>query len=190
VDHSTALLAGTLIQIDKQLKLIPTSFQTSNSKHEIIYTTYKEMYNRKKTFMIILFNINTQRTKHENHEFESTLSINPIICTWLFLHNSLRAPALLRSLPLLIVTIHNEGVYIPFPSCALKLSNLELNYIYFTLTTINVFYLLRTRANFSRSICIIQVCFFLMASFKMAHQLQGDFKICAGHLSSCLFLPC
>jgi hypothetical protein len=40
-DNSTALLAGTLVQIEKQLKLIPTSFQTSNSKHEIIYTTYK-----------------------------------------------------------------------------------------------------------------------------------------------------
>jgi hypothetical protein len=41
-DTSTALLAGTLAQIEKQLKLIPTSFQTSNSKHEIIYTTYKK----------------------------------------------------------------------------------------------------------------------------------------------------
>jgi hypothetical protein len=40
-DNSTALLAGTLVQIEKQLKLIITSFQTSNSKHEIIYTTYK-----------------------------------------------------------------------------------------------------------------------------------------------------
>jgi hypothetical protein len=40
-DNSTALLAGTLVQIEKQLKLIPTSFQTSNSKHEIIYTAYK-----------------------------------------------------------------------------------------------------------------------------------------------------
>jgi hypothetical protein len=40
-DTSTALLAGTLVQIEKQLKLIPSSFQTSISKHEIIYTTYK-----------------------------------------------------------------------------------------------------------------------------------------------------
>ena len=39
-DTSTALLAGTLAQIEKQLKLIPsTSFQTSISTHEIIYTT-------------------------------------------------------------------------------------------------------------------------------------------------------
>jgi hypothetical protein len=78
------------------------------------------------------------------------------------------------------VTIHNEGVYISFPSCALKLSNLELNSIYFTLTTINAFYLLRTRANCSRSVYIIQVRFFLMTSFKIAHQLQGNFKICTG----------
>jgi hypothetical protein len=40
-DTSTALLAGTLAQIEKQLKLIPSPFQTSNSKHEIIYIAYK-----------------------------------------------------------------------------------------------------------------------------------------------------
>jgi len=55
------------------------------------------------------------------------------------------------------VTMHNEGVYIPFPSCALKQSNLELNYIYFTLIILNSFYLLRTRAIRSRSIYNIQV---------------------------------
>jgi hypothetical protein len=37
VDTSTALLAGTLAQIEKQLKLIIFSSQTSNSNHEIIY---------------------------------------------------------------------------------------------------------------------------------------------------------
>ena len=78
------------------------------------------------------------------------------------------------------VTIYNEGVYIPFPSCALKLSNLELNSIYFTLTTIISFYLLRTRANCSRSVYIIQMHSFLIISFKIAHQFQGNFKICAG----------
>jgi hypothetical protein len=41
LDNLTTLLAGTFVQIEKQLRLIPTSFQTSNSKHEIIYTTYK-----------------------------------------------------------------------------------------------------------------------------------------------------
>jgi hypothetical protein len=41
-DTSTALLVGTLAQIEKQLKLIPSSSQTSNSNHEIIYTAYKE----------------------------------------------------------------------------------------------------------------------------------------------------
>jgi hypothetical protein len=40
-DTSTALLAGTLAQIEKQLKLIPFSSQTSNFKHEIIYTAHK-----------------------------------------------------------------------------------------------------------------------------------------------------
>jgi hypothetical protein len=78
------------------------------------------------------------------------------------------------------VTIHNEGVYIPFPSCTLKLSNLHIQFYLLALTTINAFYLLRTRVNFSRSIYILQVRFFLMASFKIAQQLQGDFKICVG----------
>jgi hypothetical protein len=111
-----------------------------------------------------------------------TLSINPNICTWVFLHSSLHA--LLCSSNNAAsshnVTIHNEGVYIPFPSCALKLSNLHIQFYLLALTTINAFYLLRTRANRSRSIYIIQVRFFLMTSFKIAHQLQGDFKICAG----------
>ena len=35
------------------------------------------------------------------------------------------------------VTIHNEGVYIPFPSCALKMSNLEIKFYLPALTTIN-----------------------------------------------------
>jgi hypothetical protein len=34
--------------------------------------------------------------------------------------------------------------------------------------------------NCSMSVYILQVCFFLMASFNIALQLQGDFKICAG----------
>jgi hypothetical protein len=88
--------------------------------------------------MSISFSINTQRTT-QNHEFESISSINPNICTWVFLHSSLHALSLLsnaHNLPI-YVTIHNEGVYIPFPSCALKQSNLELNSIYFTLTNMH-----------------------------------------------------
>jgi hypothetical protein len=65
------------------------------------------------------------------------------------------------------VTIHNEGVYIPFPSCTLKLSNLHIQFYLLALTTINAFYLLRTRENRSRSVYILQVRFFLMTSFKI-----------------------
>jgi hypothetical protein len=61
-DTSTALLAGTLAQIEKQLKLIPSSFQTSNSNMKSYTQHIKKMYNRKQTFMSISFNINTQRT--------------------------------------------------------------------------------------------------------------------------------
>jgi hypothetical protein len=55
---------------------------------------------------------------------------------------SCSSPAML----IIYLTIHNEGVYISFPSCALKLSNLEFNSIYFTFTSINAFYLLKMRA--------------------------------------------
>jgi hypothetical protein len=42
-DISTALLAGTLSQIEKQLKLIPLPFPLRfQTQHEIIYTTHKE----------------------------------------------------------------------------------------------------------------------------------------------------
>jgi hypothetical protein len=87
-----------------------------------------------------------------------TLSINPNNCAWVFLHSSLHALALLTML-LHNVTIHNEGVYISFPSCSLKLSNLHIQFYLLALTTINAFYLLRMRANRSRSVYIIQVHF-------------------------------
>jgi hypothetical protein len=89
-DTSTALLAGTLAQIEKQLKLIPSSFQTSNSKMKSYTQHIKKMCNRKQTFMSISFNINTHRTT-QNPEFKSTSSINPNIYTWVFLHSSLHA---------------------------------------------------------------------------------------------------
>ena len=118
-----------------------------------------------------------------NHNF---LVLIHNFCTWSLLHNSL---LLLYALHHANVTIHNEGVYIPFPSCSLKLSNLHIQFYLLTLTTINAFYLLRTRENGSRSVYILQRCSFLMTSFKIAHQIQGDFKICAGWLPSCLLLP-
>jgi hypothetical protein len=47
------------------------------------------------------------------------------VLTQLSIFSSLSLCSLLND-----VTIHNEGVYILFPSCALKQSNLELNPIY------------------------------------------------------------
>jgi NAD-specific glutamate dehydrogenase len=61
-DTSIALLAGILVHIEKQLKLIPTSSQTSNSNMKSYTHHIKQMYNRKKTYMSISFNINIQRT--------------------------------------------------------------------------------------------------------------------------------
>jgi hypothetical protein len=57
------------------------------------------------------------------------------------------------------VTMHNEGVYIPFPSFFLKLSNLILKSYLPALTILNVVYLLRTRAYGSRSRLHLQVRF-------------------------------
>jgi hypothetical protein len=76
-----------------------------------------------------------------------------------FLHSSLHALALL---PLIMLQMHNEGVYILFPSCALKLSNLHIQFYLLALTILNASYLLRTRAKGSRSDYNVQVRFILM----------------------------
>jgi hypothetical protein len=46
-DTSTALLAGILTQIEKQLKLIPFFLSDFKLKHEITYTAYKCITGRK-----------------------------------------------------------------------------------------------------------------------------------------------
>jgi hypothetical protein len=109
--------------------------------------------------------MHTQRI-YEHHESESQPSC--INSELLYMGSATQ----LSASPMLFldnVTIHNEGVYIPFPSCALKLSNLHIQFYLLALTTINASYLLRTRENRSRSDYILQVCFFLMASFKIAY---------------------
>jgi hypothetical protein len=62
VDTSTALLAGIQAQIEKQLKLISISLQTSNSTMKSYTQHINQMYNMKQTVMSISFSINTQRT--------------------------------------------------------------------------------------------------------------------------------
>jgi hypothetical protein len=90
--------------------------------------------------------------------------------TWSLLHHSL---LLLYALHHNNVTIHNEGVYIPFPSCTLKLSNLHIQFYLLALTTINAFYLLRTRADHSRFDYILQGRSFLMTSFNILRYFQN-----------------
>jgi hypothetical protein len=142
------------------------------------------MYNRKQTFMSLSFSTNTQRTTQTMNLNQSFLLIQMSV------HGCFYTALCFFLLQMLLnnVTMHNEGVYIPFPSCALQLSSLELNSIYFTLTILNVVYLLRTRAIRSRSIYNIQVRLILMAHLRFAQQFQSVFKICAG-LSSCPPLP-
>ena len=114
-----------------------------------------------------------------NHNF---LILIQNFCTWSLLYSSLLPLYALQN----YVTIYNEGVYIMFPSCALKLSNLHIQFYLLALTTINDFYLLRMRTNRSRSIYIIQMCLHLATSL----MLQNVFKICVGCFSSCLLSPC
>jgi hypothetical protein len=131
--------------------------------------------------------MHTQRI-YEHHESESQLSCINSELLYMESATQLSASPLCSSSSSYNVTIHNEGVYILFPSCALKLSNLDIQFYLLALTTINAFYLLRTRANRSRSIYIIQVRSFLMASFKVGISSR-HFKICVGCLSSCLLTP-
>ena len=113
-----------------------------------------------------------------NHNF---LVLIQNFCTWSLLQSSLCFSSMLFMI-FLYVTIHNEGVYISFLSCALKLSNIHIQFYLLALTTINVFYLLRMRASCSRSIYIIQVRLHLATSL----MLQKVFKICVGCFSNCL----
>ena len=139
------------------------------------------MYNRKQTFMSLSFSTNTQRTTQ-------TMNLNQsfLLLIQMSVHGCFYTTLCFFLLQMLLnnVTIHNEGVYIPFPSCALQLSSLELNSIYFTLTILNAVYLLRMRAIRSRSIYNIQVHLILMPHLRFAQQFQSVFKICAG-LSNC-----
>jgi hypothetical protein len=81
--------------------------------------------------------MHTQRI-YEHHESESQLSC--INSELLYMESATQ----LSTSPLFssytndaYVTIHNEGVYIPFPSCTLKLSNLHIQFYLLALTTIN-----------------------------------------------------
>jgi hypothetical protein len=127
-------------------------------------------------FMSLSFSTNTQRTTQTMNLNQSFLLIQMSV------HGCFYTSLCFFLLQILLnnVTMHNEGVYIPFPSCALQLSSLELNFIYFTLTILNVVYLLRKRAIHSRSIYNIQVHLILMAHLRFAQQFQSVFKICVG----------
>ena len=142
------------------------------------------MYIRKKTFMSLSFSTNTQRTTQTMNLNQSFLLIQMSV------HGCFYTALYFFLLQMLLnnVTMHNEGVYIPFPSCAPQLFSLELNSIYFTLTILNASYLLRMRAKGSRSHYNIQVCLILMAHLRFAQQFQSVFKICVG-LSRCPLLP-
>jgi hypothetical protein len=126
--------------------------------------------------MSLSFSTNTQRTTQTMNLNQSFLLIQ------IFEHGCFYTALYFFLIQMLLnnVTMHNEGVYIPFPSCAIQLYSLELNSIYFTLTILNAIYLLRTRDIFSRSIYNIQVRLILMAHLRFAQQFQSVFKICAG----------
>ena len=79
-------------------------------------------------FMSLSFSTNTYRTTQTTNLNQSFLLIQMFVhgCSYTTLYTLLLSSTML----LHNVTMHNEGVYIPFPSCALQLSSLELNSIY------------------------------------------------------------
>ena len=121
-----------------------------------------------------------------NHNF---LVLIQNFCTWSLLHRSLLLLYALFTLHHNNVTIHNEGVYIPFPSCALKQSNLEFNFYLPALTILNAYYLLRMRASCSRSAYITQVRFIKLLHLCSCNNPKVNFKICVGACPSVSCLP-
>jgi hypothetical protein len=123
----------------------------------------------------------TQRI-YENHDSESRLFVLiQNFCTW----NSstqLSASSLLCSILTIMLRLYNEGVYISFPTCSLKLSNLELNSIYLHSLHIKApIYYGRERIA-QGPFTIIQACLHLMTSLIF----QNIFKKCVVCFSSCL----
>ena len=77
------------------------------------------MYNRKKTFMSTSFNINTQRTNTKTMNLNQLLLLIQISvhgCSYTTLYFS----PMLFFLISIMLQMHNEGVYISFPSCTLN----------------------------------------------------------------------
>jgi hypothetical protein len=132
--------------------------------------------------MSITFNMHTQRTIR-HHEFESKLFLLIQISVHGCFQLQLSALfSMLYALFIIILQLYNEGVYIPFPSCALKLSNLELNSIYLHSLHIKApIYYGRERIA-QGPFTIIQACLHLMTSLIF----QNIFKKCAQCFSSCL----
>ena len=92
---------------------------------------------RKKTFMTIT---SIHRENNTNHELESKLhSINSNACTWVFFIQYFLLALLFSWVD--NNTMHNEGVYICFPSWTSKLSNLDLNSYLPLLSLLNADYL-------------------------------------------------
>jgi hypothetical protein len=81
------------------------------------------------------------------------------------------------------VTMHNEGVYIPFPSFLLKLSNLKLKSYLPALTILNAMYLLQMRAYGSRSDYNMQVRLILMAHLRWRINSKVFSKFVLAHFS-------
>ena len=125
-------------------------------------------------FMSLSFNTNTQRTTQ-------TMNLNQrFLLIQMSVHGCFYTALCFFLLQMLLnnVTMHNEGVYIPFPSCALQLSSLELNSIYFTLTILNVVYLLKDESYLLKVHLQYIKCAFIMASLKTLHNIPKVFSKC------------
>ena len=137
--------------------------------------------------MTITLNMHTQRTNTTPWIWIEALSINSNLCTWVFSTTTLCSLlSSLCSILTIILQLYNEGVYILFPSYALKLSNLELNSIYLHSLHIKApIYYGRERIA-QGPFTIIQACLHLMTSLIF----QNIFKKCDRCFSNCLLSPC
>jgi hypothetical protein len=72
--------------------------------------------------------------------------------------------------------MYNEGVYIPFPSCALKLSNLELNSYLPALTILNDDYLPKDESLKAQGPLQYAKCTFINGSFKICATISKAFS--------------
>jgi hypothetical protein len=133
------------------------------------YTQHiKQMYNSKQTFMSILFSINTQR-KHRTMNLDQTLLLIQIS-----IHGCSYTSLCMLFFSILIIMLqYTMRVSIShFPLALSKYVYSRIKFCLPALTTLNSFYLPRTRANRSMSDYNLQVCFIKLSHLRLCNNFK------------------